>query len=73
MNTMLENRIVERLHQMDDAHLSEILDFVEFVADRKRRSKLQEDDDYLLGVEASLSEWAGQADEEAYRDLNKAR
>lgn len=69
MNTMLENQIVERLHQMDDARLVEILDFVEFVAVRKKRHELQEDKDYLLGVEATLSEWAGQADEEAYRDL----
>lgn len=69
MNTLLENQIVERLHQMDDARLVEILDFVEFVAARKIRHEWQEDKDYLLGVEATLSEWAGQADEEAYRDL----
>ena len=62
MNTMLENQIVERLHQMDDARLVEILDFVEFVAAQKKRHELQEDKDYLLGVEGTLSEWAGQAD-----------
>ena len=62
MNTMLENQIVERLHQMDDARLVEILDFVEFVAAKKNRHELQEDKDYLLGVEGTLSEWAGQAD-----------
>lgn len=69
MNTLLENQILERLHQMDEVRLLEILDFVEFVAARKRRRELQEDHDYLLGVAASLSEWAEQADEVAYRDL----
>lgn len=70
MNTVLENQIVERLHQMDDMRLAEILDFVEFVAAKKKhRHELQENDDYLLGVQASLTEWAGQADEVAYRDL----
>ncbi len=73
MNTMLKNQIVERLHQMDGARLSEILDFVEFAAARKKCHELQEDKDYLLGVEGTLSEWAGQADEEAYRDLSRAR
>ncbi|MEQ6340665.1 MAG: hypothetical protein M3A44_03205 [Gammaproteobacteria bacterium] len=69
MNTLLENQILERLHQMDDVRLLEVLDFVEFVAARKKRRELQEDNDYLLGVAASLTEWAEQADEVAYRDL----
>ncbi len=35
MNTGLEQTIVERLHVLDDAKLVEILDFVEFIAQRR--------------------------------------
>lgn len=36
MNTGLEQTIVERLHVLDDAKLVEVLDFVEFIAQRHK-------------------------------------
>lgn len=35
MNTQLETTIVDRLHQLDERRLSEVLDFVEFLAARR--------------------------------------
>ena len=35
MNAQLETTIVDRLHQLDEHRLSEVLDFVEFLAARR--------------------------------------
>ena len=35
MNAQLETTIVDRLHQLDERRLSEVLDFVEFLAARR--------------------------------------
>lgn len=35
MNAALEQSIVERLHKLDDTKLVEVLDFVEFLAQRR--------------------------------------
>ena len=34
MSVALEEEILERLHRLDEARLAEVLDFVEFLADR---------------------------------------
>ena len=34
MNALLERTIIERLHQLDDSKLAEVLDFVEFIRNR---------------------------------------
>ncbi len=35
MNAQLETVIVDRLHQLDESRLSEVLDFIEFLAARR--------------------------------------
>ncbi len=52
------------------AHLTEG-DVISFVVegDRVTLRKLAPADDYLRSVEATLSEWNSQEDEEAWRDL----
>jgi hypothetical protein len=36
MNAVLEQEIIERLHALDEPKLVEVLDFVEFLAQRRR-------------------------------------
>ena len=43
MNAQLETAIVDRLHQLDERHLSEVLDFVEFLAARRVSGEMNAD------------------------------
>lgn len=42
MNVQLETTIVDRLHQLDEHRLSEVLDFVEFLAARRVTGEVNE-------------------------------
>ena len=43
MNAQLETTIVDRLHQLDERRLSEVLDFVEFLAARRVSGEINAD------------------------------
>lgn len=43
MNAQLETTIVDRLHQLDERHLSEVLDFIEFLAARHASGEMSAD------------------------------
>lgn len=40
MNTAIETSILERLHQLDDNHKAEVLDFVEYLATKSNVASL---------------------------------
>lgn len=74
MNTLLKQRIEEKLERFSPQRVAEVLDFVEFLETKERhstafRSDARDDRTYLVGIEDTLSEWSGEADERAYRDL----
>ena len=73
MNLQLKKRIDEKLAQLSDKRVAEVLDFVEFLEARERLatplSEARESTTYLAGVEQSLNEWSSDADERAYRVL----
>lgn len=40
MNTVIETSILERLHQLDESRKAEVLDFVEYLAEKSKAAPL---------------------------------
>jgi len=57
MSVALEEEILERLHRLDEARLAEVLDFVEFLADRPLRTASPKPSDaYPIGGDAGADD-----------------
>ncbi|MDO8332006.1 MAG: hypothetical protein Q7T36_16190 [Fluviicoccus sp.] len=68
MNASLEQSIIERLHDLDDARLAEVFDFVEFLRSRPPRS-LQA----MTGLLSASATGSGEEVMEVLREMTAER
>jgi hypothetical protein len=54
MSAVIEHEIIERLHSLDEPKLLEVLDFVEFLAQRRANPQPSESDQKVGGAMAGL-------------------